>query len=84
MNEYKYRIRVEKRPNEDFKRFYPEAKKFIGKTVYSKWENTQMPVEVKWYKNEEECEKHLDRLCEWDRKFNDDYTITTIKYPKVK
>ena len=69
-----YRIRVEERPGEDFKRFYPEVKVYKGKTVYHDWVNTMSPLGTNYYLSKEECVDHLKELsCE--------YTIEILKYP---
>jgi hypothetical protein len=77
MNEY--RIRVEKRPDEDFKRYYPEVKYSFDKT---KFQNTQLPCEIRWYKDIGECEKHIDMLKNNDKELSGSYTIEIIDYPK--
>ena len=82
MKKNEYRIRVEKRPDEDFTRFYPEVKRYKGKNVYHEWINTQIPCEIRWYKTQDECEKHIENLYNWDKKFDDSYTTEIIKYPK--
>lgn len=82
MKTNEYRIRVEKRPDESFSRFYPEIKQYKGKTIYHDWINTQIPIEIRWYKTPEECEKHIDSLINWDKECDGGYTTEIIKYPK--
>lgn len=66
-----YRIVVEKRPGEDFERFYPEIKRI------NRWENTQLPIEIRYYKNEIVCRNHIEMLKERDKINNGGY-ITKI------
>lgn len=76
-----YRTRVEKLPDEDFKRFYPESRT-VENNVVSNWRNTQIPIEIRWYNSLDECEKHLKNLFTHQKKLNSDFTIETITYPK--
>lgn len=72
-----YRIRVELRPD-GHRLYFPEVKKYRGRTVYHDWVNTRMPMEMRWYKTQSEAEGHIDTLTGADK----GYTIETISYPK--
>jgi hypothetical protein len=65
-----YRIRVEQIPQEEFQRFYPEVSYDNDGTFI----NTQLPIEIRWYKSEEECRNHIDNL----KKLETNYTIKYI------
>lgn len=84
MNGNQYRIKVEQRPDENFKRYYPEIREWMGRTVYHTWKSTT-PVGdiIQWYKIPEEAEKHIDNLIKGDSALNDKYVIELIKYPKT-
>lgn len=70
---HKYRIRVEQRPDEEHQRFYPEIS-IDKKNMPESWCNTQFPIEHRWYKTQQECEQHIDRL----KNGNKDYTVKII------
>lgn len=77
-----YRVRVEQRPGEDFKRYYPEEAKKIDRTGHIiaddqlAWRNIMMPVELAWYKTLAEAQSKIDHQVE----FNKNYTVETIPY----
>ena len=84
--EYKdtYRIKVEKRPNELFKRFYPEVKKYVGNSTFTSWTATQKkstgnPI---WFSHVEKAERHIDNIINGQPELNNGYVVEILSYPK--
>ena len=75
----KYRIVVEKRPGESFSRYYPEIYRSTSMTDDCLWMNTQMPIEIRWYKDIEDCVSHINKLKEFDRIRNKEYVVDIIE-----
>jgi hypothetical protein len=67
-----YRIRIEQRPGENHKRYYPEE------YTDFKWKNTPVNQANQWYKTQMGAEKHIDELIELRK----DYTESIVEYPK--
>lgn len=77
-----YRVRVEQRPDEDFKRYYPEMATKIDRTgriipdEQLIWRNLMIPSEFAWYKSLAEAHIKIDHQAVLDK----NYTVKTIPY----
>lgn len=86
MNERIYRVRVEKRPREEYKRYYPEYADILTKVENVDSDNLSWfslitflsrDKHSDWYKTLQEAMRDIDKVVERTI----DYTIDIIPYP---